>query len=124
MKNCYINIFALFVNLVKGLINMQIEDIKELSRQRRIKWSAHCLERMQERDIGREDVKNCIENGEIIEDYPEDFPHPSCLIFGYTVNSSVIHVVVGSDKEYIYIITAYFPNTLKFEDDLKTRKGH
>ena len=27
------------------------------------------------------------------------------------------------DGEYIYIITAYFPNTAKFEDDLKTRKG-
>ncbi|WP_077610606.1 DUF4258 domain-containing protein [Clostridium sp. Marseille-P2415] len=24
---------------------------------RKIKWSAHCLERMQERDIRREDVK-------------------------------------------------------------------
>ncbi|MDD6037870.1 MAG: DUF4258 domain-containing protein, partial [bacterium] len=35
----------------------------------------------------------------------------------------VIHVVVGNDGEYIYIITAYYPNTAKFEDDLKTRKG-
>lgn len=35
---------------------MQVEDIQILSKQRRIKWSAHCLERMQERDIGREDV--------------------------------------------------------------------
>lgn len=103
---------------------MQVEDIQILSKQRRIKWSAHCLERMQERDIGREDVKNCIENGEIIEDYPEDFPHPSCLIFGYTINNKVIHVVVGSDGEYIYIITAYFPNTTKFEADLRTRKGN
>lgn len=40
---------------------------------------------MQERDISRADVKNCIMHGEIIEDYPDDFPHPSCLIFGYTV---------------------------------------
>ena len=61
--------------------------------------------------------------GEIIEDYPDDFPHPSCLVFGYAVNNKVIHVVVGNDGEYIYIITAYFPNTAKFEDDLKTRKG-
>ena len=77
---------------------------------------------MQERDISRADVKNCILNGEIIEDYPNDFPYPSCLIFGYTIKEKVIHVVVGSDGEYIYIITAYFPNKEKFEDDLKTRK--
>ena len=78
---------------------------------------------MQERDITRVDVKNCLENGEIIEDYPNDFPYPSCLVFGYTINNKVIHVVVGKDSEYIYIITAYFPNTVKFENDLKTRKG-
>lgn len=77
---------------------------------------------MQERDISRADVKNCILNGEIIEDYPNDFPYPSCLIFGYTIKEKVIHVVAGSDGEYIYIITAYFPNKEKFEDDLKTRK--
>jgi len=103
---------------------MQIETIQTLCNQSKIKWSVHCLERMQERDISRADVKNCISNGEIIEDYPDDFPHPSCLIFGYAVNNKVIHVVVGNDGEYIYIITAYFPNTVKFEDDLKTRKGH
>ena len=78
---------------------------------------------MQERDISRIDVKNCLLKGEIIEQYPDDFPHPSCLVFGYAANNKVIHVVVGNDGEYIYIITAYFPNTAKFEDDLKTRKG-
>ncbi len=102
---------------------MQIETIQTLCNQSRIKWSTHCLERMQERDISRADVKNCISKGEIIEDYPDDFPHPSCLIFGYTVKNKVIHVVVGTDGEYVCIITAYFPNTEKFETDLKTRKG-
>lgn len=83
----------------------------------------HALERMQERDISREDVKNCIMHGEIIEDYPEDFPHPSCLIFGYAVDNKVIHTVVSKDRKCIGIITAYIPSIEKFEDDLKTRKG-
>lgn len=102
---------------------MDLNIIQEFCKQSKIKWSQHCLERMQERDISRHDVLNCITNGEIIEDYPEDFPNPSCLIFGYTINNSVIHVVVGKDNEFIWIITAYFPNTAKFENDLKTRKG-
>lgn len=101
---------------------VHIEELQELCKNSKIKWSAHCLERMQERDISRQDVKKCIESGEIIEDYPEDFPHPSCLIFGHTVNNTIIHVVVGKDEEYIYIITAYFPNLEKFQSDLKTRK--
>lgn len=102
---------------------MRIEEIQELCKQSKIKWSTHCLERMQERDISRADVKKCISAGEIIENYPDDFPHPSCLIFGYTVKNKVIHVVAGSNGEYVWIITAYYPNTIKFEDDLKTRKG-
>lgn len=76
-------------------------------------------------DISRADVKNCIMHGEIIEKYPDDFPHPSCLIFGYTVNGKVMHTVVSLDvgNDSIGIITVYFPNTDKFEADLKTRKG-
>lgn len=103
---------------------MQIEDLKKYCIQSKIKWYKHALERMQERDISREDIKKCIMNGKIIEDYPDDFPHPSCLIFGYSVNDIAIHVVVSCDDECIGIITAYIPNTEKFESDLKTRRGH
>ena len=66
--------------------------------------------------------KKCVLKWEIIEDYPDDFSHPNCLIFGYTINDKIIHIVAGSDGKYIYIITAYFPNTIKFENDLKTRR--
>lgn len=101
---------------------MEINVLQKLLSENKIKWSTHCLERMGERDISRDDVKKCIREGEIIEDYPDDYPHPSCLIFGYTVNEKVLHVVVGTYEESIYIITAYFPNNVKFEDDLKTRR--
>ena len=77
---------------------------------------------MQERQIKRLDIINCILNGEIIEDYPHYYPNPSCLMFGYTLANRIIHVVIGYDIDNIYIITAYYPNTDKFEDDLKTRK--
>ena len=62
-------------------------------------------------------------HGEIIENYPDDFPHPSCLIYGYTINDrSVIHVVVSCNGENVGIIPAYFPDSDEFENDLKTRK--
>ena len=62
-------------------------------------------------------------HGEIIENYPDDFPHPSCLIYGYTINDrSVIHVVVSCNGENVGIITSYFPDSDEFENDLKTRK--
>lgn len=103
---------------------MDIEQLQKLLNfSSNIKWSKHCLERMQERDISIADVKSCLQTGEIIEDYPDDFPHPSCLIFGYTKENEILHIIVGSDNHSLFFITAYFPSVDKFEKDLKTRKG-
>lgn len=101
---------------------MDIHKIRTLFQNRSVKWSAHCLERMQERDILRDDVISCVLRGEIIEDYPNDFPYPSCLIFGYTTQDKVLHIVIGADETTAYVITAYYPSTDKFEADLRTRK--
>lgn len=42
--------------------------------------------------------------------------------FGYTKENKALHIVVGSNGDAIFFITAYYPNTDKFEKDLKTRK--
>ena len=101
---------------------MNLEIYQKLCSESKILWTQHCLQRMQERDISRADVKNGIATGEIIEDYPEDYPNPSCLIFGYNVNGRILHIVAGCDNINIYIITAYYPDTKKFENDLRTGK--
>lgn len=101
---------------------LTIEKYQVLCEASKIKWTTHGLERMQERNIKLQDVKNCIMTGEIIEEYLEDFPHPSCLIFGRTIKNRVLHVVAGLTDECIFIITAYYPNMVKFEKDLKTRR--
>ncbi len=95
---------------------------QRLCTESKILWTQHGLQRMQERDISRADVKHGIETGEIIEEYPDDYPNPSCLIFGYTVNERILHIVAGCDNINIYIITAYYPDITKFEADLKTRR--
>lgn len=61
-------------------------------------------------------------HGEIIEDYPNDFPYPSCLIFGCALDGRIIHVVAGFDGEIVHIITVYIPNLEKFHEDYKTRR--
>ena len=103
---------------------MDIKTIQDLYNNSKISWSKHCLERMQERDICIDDVGRCIQTGEIIENYPDDFPHPSCLIFGYTLQKKVLHTVAGTDGNILFMITAYYPNIDKFEQDLKTRRGN
>ena len=35
-----------------------------------------------------------------------------------------MHVVCGCNEEEVWIITAYYPDNVEWEDDLKTRKGN
>ena len=102
---------------------MELELLQRLCAERKVKWSIHAAEQMMVRGIDRIDVINCLQNGEVIEDYPDDFPHPSCLVFGKTVSGNVLHTVVGSDGLMLYVITAYFPDTDRFESDFRTRKA-
>ena len=104
-------------------MNLQIDKIQYLVKNDLIKWSSHVLKRMLQRNITTDDVINCILSGEIIENYPDDYPFPSCLIFGYAINNKILHVVIGNDNNMvIYVITAYYPDNIKFNDDLKTRR--
>ena len=112
-----------YCNNVKGKRKMNLEIYQKIMHGiQKFFGTQHCLQRMQERNISRADVKNGIVTGEIIEDYPDDYPNPSCLIFGYNISGQILHIVVGCDSINVYIITAYYPDTNKFENDLKTRR--
>jgi hypothetical protein len=76
---------------------------------------------MHERNIEIDDLINAIINGEIIEEYPDDYPFPSCLILGY-VYGRPIHIVC-SNSEPVYIITSYEPNLVKWYEDYKRRRN-
>ena len=78
----------------------------------------HLADRMRERGIKYSQVKQAIIAGEIIERYPDDYPHPSCLILGCG-----LHVVAGIGDGWLWIITAYRPSLDKWESDLKTRRA-
>jgi len=101
---------------------MKIEDLRKLCAEDKIKWSLHAMKRLRERKISIDDFIYCIKIGEIIEPYPDDYLHPSCLIFGYSMAKQPLHVVIGCDKSFIYAIIAYHPNPEEWELDLKTRK--
>ena len=50
-----------------------------------------------------------LDSGEIIEEYPDDGPYPSCLIFGRTQEGRPLHVVCAPvmDEGRLIIITVY-----------------
>ena len=101
---------------------MDINDFRKLWSEDKVQLTNHGLNRLALRNISIDDVGNCVMNGEIIEEYPDDYPYPSALIFGCKLTGEIIHVVCGIDGEKIYFITAYEPTTEKFMEDLRTRR--
>lgn len=102
---------------------LQIETLRKIAEDNdHVILTQHSAVRLLERQIRYEDVIAAISGSEIIEQYPDDYPHPSCLILGFSVSGKYLHVVCGTDGEYLWIITAYYPSTDKWESDYKTRR--
>ncbi len=101
---------------------LNIDIIKQLIKDRKIRWTNHVIIRLLQRQISQKDIEIAMLNGEIIEEYEDSYPYPSCLVYGINMNNKVIHIVCGTNGEELWIITAYYPNELEWERDLKTRK--
>lgn len=101
---------------------IKIEDLREYYKQSKVFMSGHASNRCMLREITQKDIKNCVMTGNIIEQYPDDFPWASCLISGYSEEGKIIHVVMSDNGQYSKVITAYVPSMEKFEADFKTRK--
>jgi hypothetical protein len=101
---------------------LNIELLQKLCIENCIVWSTHALERIQERNIAKSDIITVIKNGRIIENYPDAFPYPACLVLGISSGNEKLHVVCGCNGEFIKIITAYFPNKEKFSLSGEKRK--
>ena len=99
-----------------------IDDLRVLCKDETIRITQHLQLRTRDHKIKYDDVINVIVAGEIIEQYPEDYPYPSCLVLGYTQDRNHLHVVCGVGNGILWLITAYFPDPNKWEKDHKTRK--
>ena len=101
---------------------MDIRDIKLLCKSGALRWTDHVIMRLIQRGVNREDVKYVLIKGEIIEQYPDDYPFPSCLLYGKSLNGNPLHVVCGRGTDELWVITAYRPSLIKWNDDYKTRR--
>ena len=101
---------------------LNINIIKQLIKNQKIRWTNHVMIRLLQRNITQNDVENALLNGEIIEEYEDSYPYPSCLVYGINLNNKVLHIVCESNGEELWIITAYYPDNIEWERDFKTRK--
>ena len=94
-------------------------------KERKIFWTYHCNMRLGKRALSRAAILGSLLNCEIIEEYPKDFPLPSCLCLCYN-NGDNLHCVIGLDRkdDNIRIITVYRPDPLKWDEGFKKRRTH
>jgi len=90
---------------------------------RHLTFRIHAIKRMFQRRITEKEVRSVLENGEVIEAYPEDSPYPSRLLFGW-VGTKPLHVVAAenSQDEETIVITVYEPNREEWAEGFKRRK--
>ena len=78
-------------------------------------YTKHAKFEMENEELGRihdYEVYEAVCNGEVIEEYSEDKPYPSCLMFGMTKSKRPLHVVCAynNEEQLVIIITVYHPN--------------
>ena len=89
----------------------------------KITYSNHAVRQMFQRNISVEEVKFALQHGSIINEYSDDRPYPSKLVFA-VCNSRQLHVVFAENSKdnEIIIITTYEASTTIWENDFTTRK--
>ncbi len=103
-------------------MTITINDVRRLCSNNDIRWTNHALVRILQRRITQTGVKEALISGEIIEQYNDDYPYPSCLVLGHQSQSNQLHVVCGIGEDKLWIITAYRPESDIWDAALKHRR--
>lgn len=99
---------------------MDIDKIRRLVQEGHYRLTMHALKRMDQRGITLEELKDILYHGDVLEEYPEDKPHHSCLIMGQIRGGFPLYVVCGVE-ENVHIITVHWLDPDKWLDP-KTRR--
>lgn len=86
-------------------------------------FRVHAILQMEVRGLTVEDVRFALEDGEDIESRPEEHPYPARLVLGWC-KGGPLHIAVRDniEKDEIIVETAYTPDPVLWEPDLRTRR--
>ena len=88
-----------------------ISEIREKIADGLYEFSRHAVDQSLLRNITLEEFRESIENGIVIEDYPDDKYWPSCLILGFSSAGRALHIqCTYPAREILKIITLYEPD--------------
>jgi hypothetical protein len=91
---------------------MEIADIIEAIQANRVRITDHADEEADADRLTFDEIYFSVLHGEIIEEYVDDKPYPSCLIYGKTFSGDPVHSVWAYNKEnrWAVLITVYRPD--------------
>lgn len=97
-----------------------IDEIQKLFLQEQFEITAQKRKDGRARNFNRgpDKINN---NGEIIEDYPDDLPYPSALILGYIMGAP-IHIVAAKGRNLVKIVTVYRADEETWIDHRKRKR--
>lgn len=97
---------------------MDIENIVVAVKNGWVRITDHADEESNDDSLTFGEIYFSIMHGEIIEDYPNDRPYPSCLILGSNFSGEPIHSVwaYNSKSQWVVLITVYRPDPARWID--------
>ena len=106
--------------------NLNLDNINQSILHNRVRITDHADEEAHADDLSSDEIYTSVINGEIIEDYPDDKPYPSCLIFGLNDKQEPIHSVwaYNSKNQWAVLITVYRPDPKRWIDWKIRRPKH
>jgi hypothetical protein len=109
--------------LPKGF-SLDIQDLIEAIRQNRMRITDHADEEAESDELSFDEIFLSVLQGEIIEEYPDDKPYPSCLIYGESFKGEPVHSVWAFNKEtkWAVLVTVYRPDPERWIDWRTRRK--
>ena len=74
---------------------LELEFLNRAFAAGRVMWSRHAEREAAMDRIDADEALASIKTGEILKQYPDDRPYPSCLTLGFTPSGEPLHIVVG-----------------------------
>jgi hypothetical protein len=98
--------------------------LKRAVAEQQIKISLHAAEEALAETITRADIEAVLLNAQVLEDYPDWWLGPSCLVHGRDAAARDLHVVVSYGALPVTVITVYEPRPPKWITPFRRRSGN
>ena len=95
---------------------MNIDDIIKAIHHNRIRITDHADEEAQADRLSFDEIFFSVLQGDIIEEYADDKPYPSCLIYGDSFEGEPIHSVWAYNEktQWAVLVTVYRPDPARW----------